>query len=382
MSAPSTPQVAGTPLNGWTTNSTVNKAYSVSIVPSTRANFELRIYGSGSGFNSNTPSTVVSTTFSNESGCKAFYGSSAWEYVNALYDYIQLPVHIEPQNSSGTISARYTVVLPYNGSNKTHTFNLSATVDMQGGHAITVTLSSLENNQTKDVTLPSALLLNEAYYVKVITPDTSSGSTEVDFWNNTQRIAGSEVTNQFQPNPRIEGTKNCLVQGDEGLYKNRRTTTDGTDYALEYPGFFKIQPTVVGTFKAEYQDRYLISYVGTSAYGERAKNINFTGACTNSGAPGSDYGIRVRNGDGDIRMDTTDRVLRFFASYSGTLSGLSFVNISVPGFVDDGTWIYDFVDVGGIADNLIIFPGTDQIKLANYNPGGTSSSYSIKVFRV
>jgi len=376
MSAPSTPQSAATQPGGWTTNSTVNKAYTVSIVPSTRANFTVRIYGSGSSFNSNTPSTVVSTTVSNLSGCNAFLG--AWSYVNAYYDYIELPVYLEPQNSSGTISARVTVVLPYNGSNKTHTFNLSATVDMQGGHSITVTLSSLENNQTKNVTLPTSLRLNEAYYVKVITPDTSSGSTEVDFWNNFQRFAGSTLTNQFQPNPRIDGTQNCLVQGDQGVYKNRRTSS--TNYATEYPGFFKIQPTVVGTFKAEYQDRYYISYVGTTGSAEKIKNINFTGTCNNTGAPGNDYGIRIRNGDGDIRMDTTDRVLRFFAAYSGTVAASSFVNISVPGFVDDGTWIYDFVDVGGIADRLTILPGTDQISIVNYNAG--TSSYSIKVFRV
>ena len=79
-------------------------------------------------------------------------------------------------------------------------------------------------------------------------------------------------------------------------------------------------------------------------------------------------------------MDTTDRVLRFFAAYSGTVAASSFVNISVPGFVDDGTWIYDFVDVGGIADRLTILPGTDQISIVNYNAG--TSSYSIKVFRV
>ena len=378
MSAPSTPQIAGTPINGWTTNSTVNKAYTVSIVPSTRANFTLRIYGSGSSFNSNTPGTVVSTTVSSFSGCIPFLGTS-WSYVNAFYDYIELPAYLEPQNSSGTISTTVTVVLPYNGSNKTHTFNLSATVNMQGGHSITVTLSSLENNQTKNVTLPTSLRLDEAYYVKVITPDTSSGSTEVDGWSNTVRYAGSTQTNQFQPNPRINGTQNCLVQGDEGVYKNRLTNYP-TNYATEYPGFFKIQPTVVGTFKAEYTDRYLIGIVNNNNVNERIKNINFTGTCNNTGAPGNDYGIRIRNGDGDIRMDTTDRVLRFFAAYSGTLSATSFVNISVPGFVDDGTWIYDFVDVGGVMDNMKIFPGTDQISVVNYN--GVTRSYSLKVFRV
>lgn len=50
------------------------------------------------------------------------------------------------------------------------------------------------------------------------------------------------------------------------------------------------------------------------------------------------YGIQVYDENGDVRLDTVDRQVRFAAFYTGTCPANTTVSIPTPLLEDDGTW--------------------------------------------
>lgn len=62
-------------------------------------------------------------------------------------------------------------------------------------------------------------------------------------------------------------------------------------------------------------------------------------------------GLQVFNANGSTRLEITDRLTRFYSSYSLTpWNDLSSKFISVNGLVDDGTWI-------------VVFPSPDYVAI-------------------
>lgn len=50
------------------------------------------------------------------------------------------------------------------------------------------------------------------------------------------------------------------------------------------------------------------------------------------------YGLKIFNAAGAVRLDTSDRVARYVAHYTGTIANGNSTTISVTGLLDDGTW--------------------------------------------
>ena len=50
------------------------------------------------------------------------------------------------------------------------------------------------------------------------------------------------------------------------------------------------------------------------------------------------YGVQVFAENGDVRLDTTDRQVRFAAFYTGTCPINTTISIPTPLLEDDGTW--------------------------------------------
>lgn len=65
------------------------------------------------------------------------------------------------------------------------------------------------------------------------------------------------------------------------------------------------------------------------------------------------YGLQIFNAAGQIRLDTTDRTVRMYASYTGTLTSGNIITISVPGMTDDGTWGLNAQQAGNSLNDLL-----------------------------
>ena len=52
------------------------------------------------------------------------------------------------------------------------------------------------------------------------------------------------------------------------------------------------------------------------------------------------YGLRIWNSSGGLELDITDRITRFFASYSYSIPRFGSVTVSIPGYSTDGTWFF------------------------------------------
>jgi len=90
------------------------------------------------------------------------------------------------------------------------------------------------------------------------------------------------------------------------------------------------------------------------------------------------YGLNVWDASGNVRLDTTDREVRFVALYTGTTAGNSTTTITVSGMSNDGTW--------GLNDRITVNytgrleMGTNLFK--HVNTGSSSLAYEVEVFRV
>jgi len=90
------------------------------------------------------------------------------------------------------------------------------------------------------------------------------------------------------------------------------------------------------------------------------------------------YGLRVWDSSGNVRVDTTDRQMRFVALYTGSTSGNATTTITVTGMSNDGTWGLNDRITENRAGRLEM--GTNVFR--HVNTGSSSLSYKVEVFRV
>jgi hypothetical protein len=81
-----------------------------------------------------------------------------------------------------------------------------------------------------------------------------------------------------------------------------------------------------------------------------------------------------------IRLDTTDRAMRYAYFFSGSLAANSSVTLSAPGLSNDGTWCVNASRYEPWPDFASVTIGTNQIVFSNT----TSSTvfYEYGVFRI
>lgn len=89
------------------------------------------------------------------------------------------------------------------------------------------------------------------------------------------------------------------------------------------------------------------------------------------------YGLRVWDAAGNLTLDVSDRLSRYFGSYSVTTNGhIDSQNISVPGIADDGTWAVR-VSTGAFVE---IFSG--YLKVTQTASTATSETTTVYVFQL
>lgn len=91
------------------------------------------------------------------------------------------------------------------------------------------------------------------------------------------------------------------------------------------------------------------------------------------------YGLQIRNGANEVRLDTSDREIRFVAFYTGSTAVGAVTTISVPGLNAGGTW--------GLNDSEVSFGDTSlAINSGNFthtnNSTSSARSYAVQVFRI
>jgi hypothetical protein len=92
------------------------------------------------------------------------------------------------------------------------------------------------------------------------------------------------------------------------------------------------------------------------------------------------YGLKVFDATGNnVRLDTTDRMIRFVAYYTGTTAASSTTTISVSGMTNDGTWGLNDDYYGNLFAALAIGSG----QFTHTNSSSTQSvPYKIQVFKI
>jgi hypothetical protein len=91
------------------------------------------------------------------------------------------------------------------------------------------------------------------------------------------------------------------------------------------------------------------------------------------------YGLKVFDSTGNnVRLDTTDRIIRFVAFYTGTTAANSTTTISVSGMTNDGTWGLNDDAYGNIYAALAIGSG----QFTHTNSSSISVAYKIQVFKI
>lgn len=81
-----------------------------------------------------------------------------------------------------------------------------------------------------------------------------------------------------------------------------------------------------------------------------------------------------------IRLDTTDRAMRYAYFFSGTLSANSSVTLSAPGLSTDGTWGVNAHRYEVYPDLASVTIGTNQITMSNTT--SATVYYEYGVFRI
>lgn len=92
------------------------------------------------------------------------------------------------------------------------------------------------------------------------------------------------------------------------------------------------------------------------------------------------YGLETYSATGQLRVGQQSRLVRYVASYTGTISAAT-QNITVPNLVDDGTWGIQASTTDSGANVFIgayIYNGYFQIV---NNFAGTPFDYQIAIFR-
>jgi hypothetical protein len=81
-----------------------------------------------------------------------------------------------------------------------------------------------------------------------------------------------------------------------------------------------------------------------------------------------------------IRLDTTDRAMRYAYFFSGTLAANSSVTLTATGLTTDGTWMVNAHRYEPYPDLASVTIGTNQITMSNTT--GSTVYYEYGVFRI
>ena len=139
------------------------------------------------------------------------------------------------------------------------------------------------------------------------------------------------------------------------------TTTPGTNYYYWVLGWTHNNPGADGAARGVMWDKY-------------------------AGVLG--HGLRVWDALGNIRLDTTDRMIRHHSTLSGTITqAASPVSLFVSGITNDGTWgMSNDVPLSGdyssTDDVSLTFGSTNYITLALQHTNSGSFNYRVQVFRI
>lgn len=89
------------------------------------------------------------------------------------------------------------------------------------------------------------------------------------------------------------------------------------------------------------------------------------------------YALQVFNSSGNTILDTTMNIDRHVAQYTGSVGGASWVFVSCPGMVWDGTWFGTITPT-----DLMISIQTDGFYIINnYVPSLGTLSYVADIYR-
>lgn len=100
------------------------------------------------------------------------------------------------------------------------------------------------------------------------------------------------------------------------------------------------------------------------------------------------YGLKVYDTNGNVRLDTSDRMIRFHSTVSGTITQSSSpVTLYVSGITNDGTWgMSNDVPLAGsyssTDDVKLEFASTNYIKLTILHSNSGNFDYRVQIFRI
>lgn len=91
------------------------------------------------------------------------------------------------------------------------------------------------------------------------------------------------------------------------------------------------------------------------------------------------YGIQVFDENGDVRLDTVDRQVRFVALYIGSCPANTTISIPTPLLEDDGTWGLNERNYANIYIRCGLTSG--NVTVTNSSTLG-ANNYAVEVFRI
>ena len=94
------------------------------------------------------------------------------------------------------------------------------------------------------------------------------------------------------------------------------------------------------------------------------------------------YGIKVYAPNGKIRLDTTDRQLRYAYMFEGNTPPGGSTTLPAPGLVNDGSWAVIGMRWATGTDFANAYIGTDEITFADDEGLATGTSYDYMVFQI
>ena len=100
------------------------------------------------------------------------------------------------------------------------------------------------------------------------------------------------------------------------------------------------------------------------------------------------YGLKVLNASGDVRLDTSDRMIRYHSVVSGTITQSSSpISVYVAGIQNNGTWgVSNDVPLSGSYsssdDVKVEFGATNYLTLTIQHSYTGDFAYRIQIFRI
>lgn len=94
------------------------------------------------------------------------------------------------------------------------------------------------------------------------------------------------------------------------------------------------------------------------------------------------YGIKVYAPNGKVRLDTTDRQLRYAYLFLGQTPAGGSTTLPAPGLVNDGTWAVIAMRWRTGVTFANVYIGDDEITFADDDGLLTGTSYDYMVFQI